>query len=1039
MTKRILLIHFLLLSFVGFVSAQTKEITGKVSDAKSGQSIIGAAVFNVTTNTGDITDENGNFKIQAAKGHVIQFSFLGFKTQTFVINDEKNINISLANDEILLDEAVITAPLGIQVKKRNLSYSVQEISGSDISKTGRENPLASLQGKIAGLTMTPSSGQAGASVSIQLRGPSSIDGNNQPLIVVDGLAIDNRTFNQGALTTDQPNRSADYTNRAGDLNSNDIESIVVLKGAEAAALYGIDASSGAIIITTKKGRKGSAKVTYDNLFRVEQIYRFPKFNTDYQRGLNGIAEPNTLLYFGPKVSDSQPKFDNVNNFFKNGNTQTHNLSFEGGGEGMTYRLSTGYTNQKGIVPTNDFNRLNIRLNTTARISSKFDATASFNYINSNNNSPLRGSAGFALSLIQWPSTNDASDFLNQDGTRKRIVPALTSEPENPFFNVYNNSNSTKTKRNIGNFSLTYKTTDWLSFTGRLGIDNYSTIGSQFFHPESNSGVAGGGKVETYTEVNLLMNGNLLGTAKKRFGDFNFTLVGGGTFDDRNYEVTSTRGEKLYIPNFISINNTDPITQRSKLTITNQRLVSLLSMLEVNYKEFLIFNLTGRNDWTSTLPVQNNSFFYPSAGVTLIFSDLKPFKNSVLSFGKFRAIYSQTGKDAAPYKVKSRLITQTSTGGGFLYDFFGANPNLKPERTEGYELGFDLKFLKNRLGLELSYFNNTRYDQIVSQRLSYGTGFIFGLLNGGTFSTNGVELSLDLFPVRSQKFEWEMIANFTKFNTSVDNLPADQPEFYNSDTWVYGNARASAFVDKENLQKLYPNLYLSGELRGAGSATAIGGFDVLRNKNGDVLINPSTGLPLYNTNFLPIGERNPDFTVGLTNKFTYGDVSLSFLFDIRKGGDVFNGNEMFLWLSGLSNKLPDRNTPYIFSGVLRDGRENTTQPTVNTIQVSPLTRSDFFTAGFPEANFVERDINWLRLRDITLNYFLPTEFVRKSKFISNANVFVTATDLWMITNYTGADPSVNGTTAATRGVGGAGFDYGSISLPRTFSGGLRVEF
>lgn len=605
--------------------------------------------------------------------------------------------------------------------------------------------------------------------------------------------------------------------------------------------------------------------------------------------------------------------------------------------------------------------------------------------------------------------------------------------------MYNNTNTTNTRRNIGNFSLTYRTTDWLSFTGRLGIDNYATVGTQFFHPESNSGIVGGGKVETYNEFSLLMNGNLLGTVKKQFKDLKVTLVAGGTFDDRNYEVTSTRGEKLYIPNYISINNTDPVTQRSKLTVTRQRLVSLLSTLELNYKDYLIFNLTGRNDWSSTLPVQNNSFFYPSAGVSFIFSDFTPFKNTFLSFGKFRAIYSQTGKDATPYRIKTRLITQTTTGGGFLYDFFGANPNLKPERTKGYELGFDLKFLKNRLGLEMTYFSNTRFDQIVSQRLSYGTGFIFGLLNGGTFSTKGLELSLNAFPVKAKNFEWELIANFTKFTTSVKNLPADQPEFYNSDTWLYGNARASAFVSKEDLQRLYPNFNLTGELRGAGSATAIGGWDVLRNSKGDVLINPSSGLPLQNTNFLPIGDRNPDFAIGLTNRLTFGDFSLSFLLDVRKGGDVFNGTELFLWLNGLSNKLPDRNTPYVFNGVLRDGRENTDQPTTNTIQVSPLTRSDFFTAGFPESQFVEKDINWLRLRDITLNYFLPASLVGKSKFLKTGSIFLTGTDLWMITNYTGADPNVNGTTAATRGAGAAGFDFGSISLPRTFSGGLRVQF
>lgn len=1022
----------MLLPIVG-LWAQAKKISGTVTDEQDGAPLIGATVLVAGTTNGTVTDLDGKYTIEAKKGQTLRFTYTGYATKELVVGDAAVIDMALESEATALDEVVVTA-LGIKEDKKKLSYSVQEVKGDQLYNTGRDNFLVSLQGRVAGLNMTPSSGQAGASVSIQLRGPSSIDGNNQPLFVVDGLPIDNRTFSQGALVSDQPNRSADYLNRAGDINPADIESITVLKGPEAAALYGIDASSGAIIITTKKGTAGKGRINYDNLFRAEQYYRFPQFSNEYARGFNGSADPTTTSYFGPKLPAGTQLYDNVGAFFRTGFSNTHNLGFEGGTENVSFRLSSSLVNQQGIIPSNDFSKVSIRLSSTAKISSKLEVTSSFNFINTETTSPERGSSGYLISLIQWPSYDDASVYLNTDGTRRKLI-GTTSEPDNPFFNVYANSNRTRTRRSIGNFTMSYNPLKWLNVTGRFGVDNYSTIGNQFRHPESVLGITGAGSVESYNEVSMLLNGNLIATAKKSFGDFNATLTFGGSVDDRNYEVTSVRGEKLYIPDYNSVNNTDPTTQRNKLTITRQRLVSALGSFDLGYKSLLYFSVKGRNDWSSTLPVANRSFFYPSYGLSFVFTELPGLSNnSVLSYGKLRGTISQTGKDAPPYRIQPRLVSQTSTGGGFLYDFYGGNPGLKPERTEGFEVGTELKFFKNRIGVDFAYFKNTRFDQIVAQRLSYGTGFIFGLVNGGTFSNYGYEIQLNLTPVKTKKFTWDLLANFTTFETNVDNLPADQAEFYNSDTWLYGNARSSAFVS--DLQRFYPTINLSGNQRGMGSATAIGGYSYLRNANGDVLISPNTGLPVVNANFLPIGDRNPDFTLGLTNQFAIGNFNFSFLLDIRKGGDVFNGTEMFLFRNGLSTRLGDRTQPYVFNGVLRDGRQDSESPTVNTIQVTPQTRSDFFSA-FPESEFVEKDINWIRLRDVSFGYNFSQQALRKLGGLRSLRIFFSGTDLWMKTNYTGADPNVNGNSATTRGAGAFGFDFGTASLPRTFSGGLRI--
>ncbi|QIP12318.1 SusC/RagA family TonB-linked outer membrane protein [Spirosoma aureum] len=1052
------LIRSLVLLLVGLsvlveAYAQDRVVTGKVTSATDGAVLPGANIQVKGTSRGTTTDGNGNYKIAVGSNSSLVISLIGMVSQTVEVGSRDQINVSLLESSSELNEVVVTA-LGIKQEKRALGYSVGEVKGTDISNAQRDNFLVGMQGRVAGLTMTTTSGTPGASASIQLRGASSIGGNNQPLFVVDGLPIDNRTFNQGALVSNRPNRDNDYLNRAADINPNDIESITVLKGPEAAALYGIDASSGAIVITTKKGAKGPGRVTYDNRFQSTEVYRFPEAQTTYGRGTLGYSNANATTYFGPKYAADAPIYDNVHSFFKKGFTQVHNVGIEGGSDNATYRLSTNYTNQSGVVPTTGYKRLSVRLTGTAKISPKLDVMTSFNYVNTQVDKAIRGNNGFLLGLLSWPANDDITNYLNPDGTRRILLGSINQqEPDNPFFSVNKNKSGDITNRTITNFQLNYNPTPWLSLTGRFGADIYSTQSNLFLNPESWQGTdatLGGfttkGSVENALENNQLLNGNLLATVKKNFGKLSTSLLLGTTIDDRSYKVTTAYGEKLYLPDFNSTNNTDPTTQRNKYTQTQQRLQSVLGSLTLNYDELLILTLTGRNDWSSTLPAANRSFFYPAASLAFNFSDLPGLKNrgNTFYYGKLRASYGQTGRDAPPYQVNSTLVPQTSTGGGFAYGFYGSNPNLKPERGESYELGTELMFFGGRLGLDFAYYNKTLSQQIVTQRLSYGTGFIFGLLNGGTFNNRGVELQLKGSPVKKADFGWDVILNFTKLKTDVKSLPAEVPEYYNSDTWVYLNARSSAFVN--NLQSYFPSdnpAYRSYNFnyyqRGSGSATAIGGYSYARNKNGDILVNPANGLPITNANFLPIGDRNPDFSIGLTNSFRYKSLSLSFLLDIRKGGDVFNGTAMYLWRNGLSKKSLDRDTPVVFKGVLRDGKEDTGTPTPNTIQVIPSLRSTDYYNSVPESEFVEKDINWLRLRDVTISYVLPSSVLNKGKVFKQASVFVNGTDLFLLTNYTGADPNVNGTTATSGGVGAAGIDYGTLSVPRGLSAGFRIGF
>jgi TonB-linked SusC/RagA family outer membrane protein len=1037
-------------------------VTGRVT-SKDDVGLPGVSILVKGTTIGTSTDADGKYSLQVpdAENSVLVFSFIGFATQEVTVGSRGQIDLTLDEDVTQLTEVVVTA-LGIAQDKRALAYSVGTVKGDAIAQTQRPNFMVALQGRVAGLSMISTSGLPGSSTSITLRGIGSISGNNQPLIVVDGLPIDNRVLDQHNLVSNGDNRNNDYINRAADINPNDIESVTVLKGPEAAALYGQGGASGAIIITTKRGASGSVKIAYDNNFGFQKLYRFPETQTVYARGDQGYDNLTVeeLNYFGPRYADNATKYDNVGAFFQTGTSQTHNLSVEGGSDLITNRLSINYYDQDGVVPNNTYNKFSARLTSSSKFANKFDVVSTLNYINTKNQKPSRGVNGFLFGVLAWPVTDDMTQYLNPDGSRRRLLPDRTgvglinNEPNNPFFSVNKNLNIDKTDRLLGNLSMSYDPTKWLNVIGRLGADVYSTQGNFFAHPEGigqyalvgstpNQTIEHRGTIENYTENSKLFNGQFLATVKKEFGKIKASLLVGSSFDDKVYETNAVQGTNLLIKEFNSLNNLTA-NRAFKQTIIRQRSVSAFSNLSVNYGDMVYLNVTGRNDWSSTMPLQNNSYFYPSVALSFIFTELEPLQNlGILSYGKLRASYAEVGKDAPPYKVKSSLINRNYTGGGFNYDFYGGNPALKPERAEGYEIGTEMKFWNGRLGLDLAVFKNDRINQISVQRLSYGTGFIFGLLNGGHMSIRGLEVQLTGTPVTMGDFEWEVMLNFSKSKSKVIELPAEVREYYNSDTWLFQNARGSMFP--ENLPDFFnpasfPYYNWDYMRRGMGSATAIGGVTYQRNANGDVLINPANGLPVKTPplgDALPIGERNPDFMIGITNSFRYKNINLSFLLDIRKGGDIFNANEMALWQQGLSTRSLDRETPRVFKGVLQDGMENTATPTPNTIEVVPYTMGASYFTAFAESDFVERDINWLRLRDVTLAYSLPSALLGKTNVIKSASVFVTGTDLFLLTNYTGADPMVNGTTPATNGAGAFGFDYGSLSLPRSLTCGLRI--
>ncbi len=1025
--------------------AQDKTITGQVVSKTDNKPMSGVTVSVQGTTRFTQTNENGNYSITAAPGQTLTFSNVGFTMATAKVGSGNVINITMSVEDVTMSDVVVTA-YGIKRNKRELSYQAPSVSGEDISQTRRENFINALAGRVPGLSVTSTSGVPGAGTQIILRGPVSIAGNNQPLFVIDGVPASNNTFNQTVGLVNPSNlaatpasagfasRGSDYTNRMADINPEDIESVTILKGPEATALFGSDGASGAVIITTKRGAAGRTSVTYDNSFGTQKVYRYPEIQTEYSRGFNGIFDPQAystvygFVMFGPQYEAGTQLYDNLHNFFRTGHSQQHNLSLESGSQAANFRLSTGYLEQKGVVPNTKYERLNFRLSSNARISEKINAFSTFSYTRSNNNKASKGPGTYYNNLISWPLDSDIRNWVDPYGKRVLLRNATSGnagELDNPFWDVYRNTSFDKNDRLLGNVTLNYQPWKWATVAAIVGVDQYITEGNYFLNPQSYYGSPINGLVSTYTDNYRNINGTVRTTLSKTFKEkFSNELTLGFFAEDNKNTINSQRGERFYEPDFYSMNNTDPTSQAAKYTIRNIRKARWFGTYTFGFNKLVFLNLGGSYEGVSTL---TSAFFnkfpyfgYGSASGSFIFSDLKGFKDALpfINYGKARISYATTGKGpGTPYLIDSRFVPSIFTGGGFQLDVTLGNSRLKPEATQNFEVGGEIQFLKGRLGLDVAWYKLVSKDQMISNRLSYGTGGVIEWINGGIVENKGIEIQLKGIPVRTKRMNWDVTVNFDKNKGVVKKMPADLPFFYDSDTWLFGNVRS--------------------QFSPGSSIANLSGITLQRNSKGELLISPTTGLPLKNTAYTPIGDRTPDFKMGIINNFTFfNSLDLTFNIDIRKGGDVFNGNEMMMVLTGVSKKTLDRETPRVVTGVLKDGLEETDHPTRNTIVVNPYYRNDFYSASYTEADFIE-EVNWLRLRDLTLAYRLPASWLTKVKVIKRASVFFTGTDLFLITNYTGIDPNVNGNNASIGGFGGAGIDYGAIPTARTFNFGLKL--
>jgi len=1037
--KKSLLFFFLVLVFcAGQTFAQVKTITGKVISVSDGLPVPGVSVRVKGTNTGVATNAEGVFKINASKGQVLVFSLVGSVTQEVTVGNSTQIAVTLKEDTKSLNEVVVTA-YNISRDRRSLGYSTPVVKGDDVSQTQREDFFGGLQGRVAGLSVNSTSGNPGASAQIVLRGFVSISGDNNALIVVDGVPINNTTLNQTReLVTGAANRDQDYSNRAMDINPNDIETYTIMKGPEATALYGSAGASGAILITTKKGKAGKGSVNYSNSFKLEVVGKYPEAQRVYNTGSSGVYSATSSNLLGPAFPAGTPLYDNIHNFFQNAFAQKENLSFEGGTDKFTYRWSNEYTDQRGTIPTTRYTRISSRLTGSAVISPLLKVTTSLNYVKSTNDKANKGTNGALMELLRYSAAWDIRQYQDANGNRLLHLSNIYSEWDNPLWDVYKDINNDKTNRVLGNTNFLFTPAKWLNINAIFGADVATTNGISVYNAQSykgsgSSGAPTGGRIVTYDRLDQVYNGSLTASAKVKMGVFDNSFIIGATFNDFNSTTDSQQGDHMYDPNFYSINNTLPTTQRVLHYVNRYRNVGAFAQAVLGYKTLLYITLTGRVDGASKLMPSLNAvtgvtaaadpyFAYPSASMAFNFTDLDAVKNALpfLDYGKLRVSYALTGKEPwREYSLGTNYVGSNATGGGYALSYYAGNPNLKPETSKNFETGIELQFLHNRLGLDFNYYNLRSEDQIINPRLSYGGGFVLELINGGTVQNRGVEITLTGTPVQNSKFKWDISSTFSHNKGIVLSIADQLPELYDSDTWIISAIRSA----------VHPGY----------STAAISGTRFDKNNKGQILINPSSGLPTTSdTRYYPIGDRAPKFNIGLVNNFSYKSLNLSFLWDLRYGGDVANVTEYEAFQKGISVKTLDREVPRIITGVLKDGFENTDHPTPNTIAITPYYNSNYYYTNISPEMFVEHNIKTLRLRDITLRYTLPKQFVQRLGFLQSAGIFFTVTDAVMFTNYSGTDPESNSTNASSGGIGGYGLDYGNTGKPIGFNLGLNVK-
>jgi TonB-linked SusC/RagA family outer membrane protein len=1007
------------------VQGQERAISGTVVSAETGDPLIGASVLVKGASTGTITDVDGGYSLNVPENATLVVSYVGYNTIEEAVGNRATIDFQLSEGQ-QLEEVVVTA-LGISREKKALGYAVQELSSDEIMETREANIVNSLQGKVAGVLINSASGAPGAGSNIIIRGITSFGGNNQPLFVVDGIPIDNSTIAGGQLPSAGSNafassEQASFSNRAADINPSDIESMTILKGPSATALYGIRAANGVVVITTKQGQAGRAQVTLNTSFGIEELAKAPTYQEGYREGFDGRlrfnsdGSPLRFQAYGPKVYPGQtPVFDLFDDFFQTGFRQDHSLGISGGNERATYSSSFSYLRHEGITPFSDWGRLNARLAGTFKVSDKLSVGGSVSYSNSGGNRPHSGDKSIMSSLSYHPLSFDVNDYIAPDGS---MIDYSNGIIDNPRYLAEFSTLIDDVDRTLGNINFNYQAAPWLNFTYRVGLDNYTDSRVRTVPAGLDLSSQTGGFLIEEDIRSRQINSTLLATATKALSpDFNLEVSVGHDLNDRFFERTNVRGEGFTVPDFYHLSNTErPFVENFK---SQRRIFGVLGLLKLSAFDALFLDITGRNDWSSTLPEQNRSFFYPSFSLSAVASELFVMPDFI-TFAKLRASYAEVAKDTDPYLIGSLFegdpsfpFTSGVTGAqvnGFRQSSVVGDANLRPETTASIEFGTDLRFFSNRLRFDVTWFKQNSRDQILQVPVTNTTGFSRFVTNAGEIENRGLEVLVGVTPLETKDFSWDISVNYSRITGEVISISEgiEEIELFGGG---FGGV-AARFVPGGKVGDLY-------------------GFQYERAPDGQLLIGDD-GFPFIRTDttYL-IGNALPDFTAGLTNTFRWKGISLSFLLEWRQGGDLYDLGLRNSIRNGVLAETERRHEQVIFQGVTASGEPNT-QP----VEIDGNTFYRNSVRHNRAAENILQDGSWLRLRRVSIGYQLPKTVLGGGGFISAARISLTGNNLIINTPFRGFDPETN-----YFGAGSDIYGYTGLQSPgvRSYTAALNITF
>lgn len=1020
------------------ISQQDTKITGTVEDEFG--PVAGASVVIKGTTNGTMTDMDGHFTLEGVKkGDIIQISFIGFATQDIPYTGQTALNVKLEEDAQKLDEVVVTA-LGMKRDKKALGYAMQELKGDELLSSREPNLANSLSGKVSGLQIVRSSNGVGGSSKIVLRGNNSLTGSNQPLIVVDGTPMDNFT---GGVDDVWGNSGADMGNGLSDINPEDIESMTVLKGASAAALYGSRAGNGVILITTKSGKKNEGLgITVNAGITTESIFLKPDMQNSFGQGSVGAYDNQSRLSWGPKaegqtVTDWMGRqvplrtYDNIDAFFNTGTSFNEGISFQQNIKGTSVFSSINRSDDAGITPESKLNKTNITLRATTFLdeAEKWKVDAKVNYINLNaHNRPIQGvnPSNAFNTIYNLPRSLNVADFKNSVDEDGNMIwwDASKNPQENPYWVTKYRQNNDTRNRLLGNIALKYAPTNWFNIELRGGTDYYTTTKNEKVYAGGNttpSGLYSEGS-ETFYENNY----SFLATANKdnlidRLGGF--VTFGGNLMIQRRTKMNASAGE-LLVPNLFSLNN-----GINKPTVTSElirrKMNSLYGSLQLNWDGYLFLDITARNDWSSTMSKANRSYFYPSVSLSGVISDMVPKLGGQMpewfTFAKVRASYAEVGNDLDPYQLYNNFTVgkdengnTTAAPGNVLYD-----SSVRSELIKSWEAGFDIRFFNNRLGLDAAWYKTNATRQLLNLPMDPFSGYSSRKVNAGNIQNEGVEISLNGLILDNPKgLSWNSTAQFSlNRNKIIDLYPG--VTLYDIKT-----------LDAIQIVAVQGSYY--GDIYGQT-------FQRVEDKNdpnyGKIIVGED-GLPLITTGKSKVGNQSPDWMLGWTNSFSYKGFNLSFLVDFRIGGDLYSATASNLYTRGNA------------AGTVVNGERqdfivpNSVVQTPNgyTENKVPVTHQNYWerigsTGNYGLPEMYTYDATNIRLRNITLGYDFNKAMLKNTPF-QRLRLSATCNNVWMIHyNLPGIDPeSVSATnTNAT------GFENGSAPTSRSFTFNVTVGF